>query len=124
MQAWIQSSDLSSRDLNVDADGAIEILESHDWAGEESRRQALESGRKDCCPAGLGLVSPRDGILHLCPDGVSTTIYWMEPYKLGFIKMQRTHTWKGVPSLVAHDAIRHHYGARRAQLLEVLVAYK
>lgn len=125
MDAWLQSADVSSKDLVLGAEEAVRLLSTHDWAAEESARRRLESERKDFCPAGFGLVRADGNILHVCPDGISSTVYWMEPYKaLGFLKLQRTHTWSGVPGVVTQQAIRHYYNADYPSLKEAMAAFE
>jgi hypothetical protein len=125
MEAWIQSADASSKDLALEVEDAVRLLSAHSWAEEESMRKSLESERKDFCPAGFGLVRGDGNILHVCPDGVSSTIYWMDPYKaLGFVKLQRTHAWIGVPLVLAQQAIRHYFAAEYAMLKDALADYR
>ena len=125
MNAWLQSADVSVKDLVLAADEAVRLLSTHDWAGEDSERRRLESDKRDFCPAGLGLVSGDGNILHVCPDGVSSAVYWFEPYKvLGFLKLQRTHTWSGVPNVVMQQAIQHYYNADYSLLKKALTGFE
>lgn len=118
MQAWLQSADLSHRDFDVDVDGAIRALSSHDWVGETALSKRLESEGRDFCPAGLGLVR-RDGqILHVCPEGDSAVVHWHRPTRLlGFLwKRQKVRTWEDVPLSSVPAAIRDFYNENDAAL--------
>lgn len=121
MQAWIQSADLSSRDMDVDAEGAMRAFSSHDWAGESARARQLEADGEEWCPAGLGLVRGDGHVLHLCPDGVTLVVHWQRPASGFFSRTPAPLTWEHVPYASVPSLIRHFYGNDDAALEQALV---
>jgi hypothetical protein len=118
MQAWLQSADLSHRDFEADADGAIRTLSSHDWDAETALSKRLESEGKESCPAGLGLVRKDGQILHVCPEGGSAVVHWHRPMRvLGFLwKQPSVRTWVDIPLSSIPTAIRNFYDENDLEL--------
>ena len=86
MEAWLQSSDLTSKDIAPDRELIVDILTSHDWGSEEIRMKEFEREGIENCPAGLGLVSGKGHILHICPSSKEIIIYYhYQARVLGFL---------------------------------------
>ena len=94
MKAWLQSSDLSSKEMKLDYESALKILKSHNWEAENRLMEQLERDGIENCPAGLGLLSGKGHILHICPGSNDLQIYYHYPSRaLGFLwKTQKTKT--------------------------------
>lgn len=114
MKAWLQSSDLSSVDLWLDADGAIRTLQTHDWTQERQRQSAGEARGEETCAAGLGLVRDDGRILHLCPAGASTTVHFMRPVRIMGCLWKRTGTLtaEDIPLAQAAILVREFFAGR------------
>jgi hypothetical protein len=115
MKAWIQSADFSQRDLDVDAEGAIRTLSSHDWSAETAMAKRLEGEGREFCQPGLGLVREDGHLLHVCPEGASASVHWQRPVSglRQFLtkrhRAQETETWEDVPLSRLPAAIRNFY---------------
>ena len=122
MKAWLQSTDLSSVDLDLHVDGAIRTLHGHDWAAEAGRRAALERAGDECCEAGLGLVRDDGHILHLCPVGATATVYHHSRVRMlgGLWRRNRLLTRPSFPLAGAADLIRAFYAGNDALLAQRL----
>lgn len=90
MNAWLQSADFSSVDLDLDVEAAIRTLQTHDWAREESRRAALERAGDDWCDPGLGLTREDGQFLHICPSGRTATIHYRSSSRFLGVLWQRS----------------------------------
>ncbi len=108
MNYWIQRADFQAEDLS--ASSAREVQDRfrrHDWAGEQAYRESLESGGRECCSPGLGVVAADGRILHLCPDGDGMLCHYHYPETrrvLGVFRRQSqaTLTWDDVPASASH----------------------
>lgn len=118
MNAWLQSADLSSVDLDLDVEGAVRALQGHDWAGEESRRTALERAGGEWCDPGLGLVREDGHLLHICPSGASATIHYRSRDRFLGVLWQRSRlvSRPAVPMADVPELIRAFF-ARNDKLL-------
>ena len=112
MDAWLQSADFSTRDLapDLDAEGAIRTLSSHDWLAETALSKRLESAGKESCEAGLGLTRADEQSLHICPNGTGTAVvHWHRQARGIFRKRVRVEMYEDVPMSRAQAAIRAYY---------------
>ena len=94
MQAWIQTHDFSSHELDIpDAALAKRALHEFDWSAELD----LQASREESCDPGLGLVFGDGHILHLCPRGQQRyMIHFHSPPKRRFFARPRTLTMRDV----------------------------
>ena len=99
MESWLQSSDFSTQTLKADVNSVLEVLESHDWLGENLAMEQLEKGGSDSCPAGIGIVQGDGQILHICPNRSSALVHHhVSARALGFLwRRPVTHTTQAVP---------------------------
>ena len=99
MKAWIQSSDFSSKEFDLDAAEATHAFTAHDWSRENAQCAQLESEGKEFCEPGLGLVRSDGQILHICPDDDSAMVHWHKPVRvLGFLwRSPRVESFRDYP---------------------------
>ena len=121
MDAWLQSADFSTRDLDLDADGAIRTLASHDWLAETAWSKRLEAEGKESCQAGLGLNRADEHCLHICPNGTGTAVvHWHRQVRGIFRKRVSVEMYEDVPMSRAQAAIRAYYGEDDAEVERLL----
>ena len=76
---WIQRADLSATDHEpVDAETAVHLVHSYNWAAEWQLEQDRQASGLECCPAGIGFVAD-ERILHICPADDGTALVHYHP---------------------------------------------
>ena len=122
MDAWLQSADFSTRDLDLDAEGAVRTLASHDWLAETAWAKRLEAEGKEACQAGLGLNRADAALLHVCPDGVSAVVHWHRQVRVLGVLWHRLQIemYEGVAMSRAQSAIRAFYAEDDAAVEQAL----
>ena len=122
MDMWIQLHDFSSSEKNdVSVEQAKEAFSTFDW---KSEIDAVNKTKKDTCDAGIGLVTPDQSILHICPIDLNSC-YVFYSYKistklLGFIPTKRTkdHWIDSLSFSEALKLIEHHFNGDREAILK------
>lgn len=112
MNCWIQRHDLSAEDFVIsDASDAISKFESFDWLSELEKKKINED-KIETCPPGIGFVSGRGEILHICPQENETNMihyHYPESSKILWIipvTSPKTITKNGISKNTVHTFIK------------------
>jgi hypothetical protein len=97
MRVWIQHSDFSEEEFDLDLDSTLKMLQDTDWMAELAKeRKLLESG-KDSCPPGLGVDHPTERILHICPKLSGAVVHYHYPVTvMKFLRRTKSLTLENV----------------------------
>lgn len=82
MKVWIQSADFDAREFDLNENAAKRLFVEHDWVSEVRKQNAREEAGNEACPPGIGFVRDDGRILHLCPDGRNSMVYFHRPKKI------------------------------------------
>ncbi len=130
MTVWLQQHDLSSEDLtDPSMESVLSLLQSFDWQTEiQKEKEERESGRVDCCPAGIGMIHDEGQILHIIPtNGADFICHYHFPVKqrkflgvFGKSIRRQTLSFKDVEKKVLLSTIRAHYQGNHGQVMNRL----
>lgn len=97
MKVWIQHSDFTEDEFDLDFASTLRMFRDMDWLDELAMEEKRSESGDECCPPGLGIVHPKDRILHICPNPSGTLVHYHYPQKvMGMFNRQESLTLKNV----------------------------
>jgi len=97
MKVWLQHSDFTEEEFDLDLSSTLRMLEDTDWLAELAKQEKLARNDEENCPPGLGIDSPENRILHICPNPSGGVVHYHYPTKvMGLFKTQKSRTFENV----------------------------
>lgn len=97
MKVWIQHADFSEHEFDLDLASTLRKFEDVDWQAELAMEKKLVESGDANCPPGLGIVHPKNRILHICPNPSGSLVHFHYPQKvMGLFSRQKSLTLENV----------------------------
>lgn len=107
MKVWLQHSDFSEEEFDLDLSSTLKMLEEIDWLAELAEQEARARANEENCPPGLGIDHPKNRILHICPNPSGAVMHYHFPKKvMGLFSMQKSRTFENVQQEKVKEFIR------------------
>ena len=97
MKVWLQHSDFTEEEFDLDLSSTLAMLEDTDWLAELADLEKSARNNEEHCPPGLGIDHPKKRILHICPNPSGATVHYHYPKKvMGLFNTQASRTFENV----------------------------
>jgi len=98
MKVWIQHSDFSEEEFDLDLASTLRMFEDIDWLDELAMEQKRAESGDENCPPGFGIAQQKERILHVCPNPSGALVHFHYPKKvMGLFNKQQSLTMENVP---------------------------
>ena len=97
MKVWLQHSDFTEEEFDLDLSSTLRMLEDTDWLAELAELEKLARNDEEHCLPGLGIDHPENRILHVCPNPSGAMVHYHYPKKvMGLFNTQNSRTFENV----------------------------